>query len=163
MDEKQENLISQYMTSKNKQIYYCKECGCIIDNDGIYTDNDCIADSKNKQVKILNILLIILSLFLVVSIHKIYTLNQNLQQTESILQTKDAQIDELNSQLSEAHEQNAFFNEHCAIVLDGRKIYHTYDCYFFQNSKNKFYVMTIEQAEDAGYRPCKKCHNTNNE
>jgi hypothetical protein len=164
MDEKQENLAAQYMQANNQHIQYCKECGCIIDNTRINPDEECV-NSKNKPIKIfiLNTLLLILSLCLVISIHKIYILTQNLQQMERVLQEEEIKIDGLNDELLKSEEEITFFNENCAIILDGSKVYHTYNCYFFQNTKNEYYIMTIRQAEDAGYRPCKKCHEINDE
>lgn len=159
MDEKQKKLISQYLNSKKPNIHYCKECGCIIDPDFDSTKQDYTFFKKeNIPLLILSILLILFSLCLIISIHRIHILNLSLEQTQNILQEKDLKINELNAKLLQADEENTFFNKNCAIVLDGGKVYHTYNCYFFQNSTNDFFIYTTEQAEAKGYRPCKKCH-----
>lgn len=50
-----------------------------------------------------------------------------------------------------------FVNNYVVFCTDQGEKYHKFDCYHFQNNRDRYYVFNVEYAEYLGYEPCSHC------
>lgn len=166
----------------SNKITYCKYCGCEIDK-----NKKCTGCGKQyfkfpKLHTVITCLLVFALIIVCISwygleemYYNVVAENTEIKSSYNELKTKyEEKQDELNeiesqrdkfkesnehyqSLLSEYRETAQFWNKYGAIITETGTKYHTYNCQYISGISDK-YVMTIWEAEDAGYTPCSKCH-----
>lgn len=134
-------------------------------------------ENNNRFFNKKNIIIIILSIFLCLSLIFIVFQNINNHNSKYITEDKQASIItnelantqknlvqqnnkvlSLQNEIQKYKKQIDFMNEYVAICpLDGSGLYHKYDCKALDTSS--FMIYNIEQAPNEGYSPCTNCYN----
>lgn len=141
----------------NAKKRYCKFCGGLIDND----TKKCSSCGKQyfRMPKLrVNALLAILCVILVgLNIFQYYKISAIQSDFEYKINARDSTISELRSNVAKYKPRAEFMDKHIAFVVNKEgNVYHTYDCQYFKEAES-FWAYNVNQAENLGYRPCKKC------
>lgn len=163
-DKTQDNLTAQYLSARSLQMHVCKECGSVF-----YEKTDeKPAAAKNAFVTtpaFVKIIAALVCIALLLACYFLYNLRQEItsletqiRQDAAILAEKEAAIAALKNEHDQAKAQNAFFDSNIALVLEGKAVYHTYQCASFRNSPLPHAIYTVPEAQAKGYAPCKNCH-----
>lgn len=164
--------IPESPVAEKKSKKYCSRCGNPIDPD----TKKCRGCGKQyfKGIPWKKFLGIITILSFALNVH-FYFKTMELTDINALLETENGtlkeEIDglkfdiyelktrkgELERKLDTYAEEIAFYDEYIVFVADdGSRLYHNYDCAFFQNCTS-FWVYGFEEAERKGYKPCSLC------
>ncbi len=163
-DEKQETLTSQYLSARSLQMHVCKECGSVFFEE--VHDKPAVPSKTEGGLSLFaKIIAVLLCAALLLACWGLFSLRQEtdnlhrqLQESHAALVQKNNELTALKIDFEKARAQNVFFDNHIALVLEGKEVYHTFSCASYQNSQLPYHIYTVEEALKNGLAPCKNCH-----
>ncbi len=165
MDKLQENMTKQYLSARSLHPYACKECGSVFYEEEYAACAATDTEGAFRPSLFIKVLVSLLCATVLLAGIFLYTMRQELSLLEAQVKESAVQLSEKEALLAtltkghdEAKAQNAFFDSHIALVLEGKAVYHTYQCASFRNSHLPHAIYTVPEAQEKGYAPCKNCH-----